>query len=192
MRATEVEHLAAPATDAPRAIEKMAKQDFMTMMDRSAKRNNTLGMAVSSSIENRMILDDTDVESSILTYLFWNALCGNRGNILRMVEAIRKKYAKVIDYDLKDGDQTGIPVISHSGDPSWKRVWKIEEDDSNIHISLGITDERGEELFNRVNELLGNKLSITSIMEEVSKDCKHPNEIAYCCYVIGRIGSSPA
>jgi len=78
-------------------------------------------------------------------------------------------------------------------------VVEIEPESSSINDSFGITMKRCLELQKKVNEVKnlkdanGKRGSLTLIMVEISKECKHANELAWICFIIGaNVGESQA
>jgi len=171
-----------PAVDTPRGIERMAKSDFGLLLDRIAKRNNTIGMAISSSIQNRMVMDDTDIEPSIVHWCVYHSINGNTKELIRMMESIRFKYERTMELKARPMDRM-IDLSPSSNDKT--TVTDIYEDSNMIHNALGITNERHLELIDITNNALRSTKTISSAMEHLSKECKHPNELAFCSLVIG-------
>lgn len=70
------------------------------------------------------------------------------------------------------------------------RVHYINPDADTIDAGLGISEERMEELQVCMEDLFrdkgtGDTLCIEEIMEAISCKVKHPNELAFVCYVLG-------
>jgi len=62
----------------------------------------------------------------------------------------------------------------------------IEVSKSNsINESLGITDERRNELIKTIMRAEIDADSVTSVAEIVSKECKHPNELFFIAFSYG-------
>lgn len=171
-----------PAVDTPRSIERMAKADFSLILDRTAKRNNTIGMAISSSIQNRMVMDDTDIEPSIVHWCIYHSINGNTKEVIRMMESIRFKYERTMEIKPKLMDRF-VELAPTSLDKT--TVAEIYEDSNMIHSALGITHERYLELVDITNSALQSTKTISAAMESLSKKCKHPNELAFCSMMIG-------
>lgn len=64
-------------------------------------------------------------------------------------------------------------------------VTHIEESDQ-LNVSLGITEERRHELVNLMSKY-ENCNSFSDLFERVSKEVVHANELAYICFLIGRV-----
>ena len=64
----------------------------------------------------------------------------------------------------------------------------INDDDESITGTLGISDERRNELYEITKTALVNE-TITTVLAEVSKYVTHPNELAFVCFLVGhRVG----
>lgn len=67
-----------------------------------------------------------------------------------------------------------------------------EDNDNKLHRYLGITNERAIELGNAVDDIekksykKNGQYHNGDILVETSKICKHPNELAMCCFIIGQ------
>ena len=66
------------------------------------------------------------------------------------------------------------------------RVVEIDETAKTINEGLGITEKRCEEIAKVVFESEKKETNIVKIMECVSLECKHPNELAFAIYVLAR------
>lgn len=60
----------------------------------------------------------------------------------------------------------------------------IDDENETISGTLGISDERKNELYEITKTALVNE-NITTILAEVSKDVTHPNELAFVCFLVG-------
>jgi len=64
----------------------------------------------------------------------------------------------------------------------------IETETENYHKTLGITDERMDELMEVVREVVGRgDMGQAECMVECSKIAKHPNELGVMCFILGEI-----
>ena len=64
----------------------------------------------------------------------------------------------------------------------------IDDADDTITGTLGITPERKSELY-AITKTACAQESITNILAEASKDVRHPNELAFVCFLVGhRLG----
>ena len=63
-------------------------------------------------------------------------------------------------------------------------VKEIQEDNDNMCVSLGITDERKEELAKIIAPIFKDHNRTTEAIAKASVHCKHPNELAFCVVVI--------
>lgn len=71
--------------------------------------------------------------------------------------------------------------------PNYKdlvRVVIVEDNDSSITGTLGITDERTEFLTKLIHKQFENPLKVTDIMVNISEQVLHPNELAFCIYQV--------
>lgn len=71
-------------------------------------------------------------------------------------------------------------------------VTEITPESNNIEEALGLTPERCEELVNiahRVKEtkIDGKRTTMSYTFQEISKECKHANELIWIGFVIGSI-----
>ena len=64
------------------------------------------------------------------------------------------------------------------------KVLIIDDADKTITGTLGITPERRDELYAIVKKAYVSD-NITNILTEVSEHVKHPNELAFVCFLIG-------
>ena len=74
------------------------------------------------------------------------------------------------------------------------RVTMINPESNILSENFGITDERMQYLVDKANEYVRKKsdkventygLNMSELLEEISKECKHPNELAVICLQIG-------
>jgi hypothetical protein len=65
-------------------------------------------------------------------------------------------------------------------------VFKVELGADNITTALGISEERGDKLLAMCKETFHNKTDVVDVLEEVSKECLHANELAYCTWVVAK------
>ena len=74
------------------------------------------------------------------------------------------------------------------------RVIIIDDESSNIGKVLGISDEREDQLQDIVKAAFeGDDTTITDNLAEISKHCKHANELAFCSFHLGaHIGKGKA
>ena len=56
---------------------------------------------------------------------------------------------------------------------------------SSLSECLGITDKRTDQLIGAIKESVKKDDTIGGAMVLLSKECKHPNELAACCFVLG-------
>jgi len=64
----------------------------------------------------------------------------------------------------------------------------IDDESETITGTLGISDERRNELYEITKSALVNE-TITTVLAEVSKDVTHPNELAFVSFLVGhRVG----
>lgn len=68
-----------------------------------------------------------------------------------------------------------------------KLLVRIIEDESDmLNVKLGISDENLNRLFNIAKPLLEKGVGVSEIMVELSKHCKHANELVYIIFALGR------
>lgn len=66
-----------------------------------------------------------------------------------------------------------------------------KDNNNHLHTYFGITDERCKELINIINNIEDECFIKTGnyhngdILVEISKHCKHPNELALCVFTVG-------
>lgn len=66
------------------------------------------------------------------------------------------------------------------------RVIVIDDESTNIARVLGISEEREDQLEKIIQEIYRVEDStITDSFVEISKNCRHANELAYCCFHVG-------
>lgn len=66
----------------------------------------------------------------------------------------------------------------------------IDDESETITGTLGISDERRNELYEITKSALVNE-TITTVLAEVSKNVTHPNELAFVSFLVGhRIGKN--
>lgn len=66
------------------------------------------------------------------------------------------------------------------------RVIVIDDESTNIARVLGITEEREDQLEEIIKKVYHVEDStITDNLVDISKHCKHANELAFCCFHIG-------
>lgn len=66
------------------------------------------------------------------------------------------------------------------------RVIVIDDESTTIARVLGISEEREDELEEIIKEIYHVEDStITDNFVEISKHCKHANELAFCCFHVG-------
>lgn len=66
------------------------------------------------------------------------------------------------------------------------RVILIDDESTNIARVLGISEEREDQLEEIVKSVYEKEDStITDNLVEISKHCRHANELAYCCFHVG-------
>jgi len=185
MRSSNMVGAQVPVTDTPRSIERMVKGDFLLLLDRMAKKNNTMGMVMSCSIENRMIPDDTDIGPAIVHWTIFHSINGNTDEMARMMKSIRFKYERAMNTSLPNKEmKIDLTILSSDAGRSVADIF-VEKD--QVHAALGITDERRAELDKLMDKTLKEESTITRTLEKVSKDCLHVNEIAWCSFVIGQL-----
>lgn len=61
----------------------------------------------------------------------------------------------------------------------------IDDNGEEMSDQLGVSRERAEELSFLVEDIIAVAVDPAEVMARVSHECKHPNELALLCYVIG-------
>lgn len=70
-------------------------------------------------------------------------------------------------------------------------IVKIIDDDSDqITVNLGISDEEGQRLEKHIFLLLREHPNLSTVLHEISKECKHANQLAFACFALGRVTSN--
>lgn len=64
------------------------------------------------------------------------------------------------------------------------QVYEIVRDTDNVVEALGMTEERAEKLTTICERYMAIADNVVEVMEKVSKDCFHPNELYYVSMVI--------
>lgn len=61
---------------------------------------------------------------------------------------------------------------------------EVEPDGCDVWTGLGITEKRAKELIKIGHQLVRDHNSIHIMMVELSRHCKHPNELGFACYML--------
>ena len=64
------------------------------------------------------------------------------------------------------------------------RVYEIERDTDNVVVALGMTESRASELATLCEIHMSKADNVVEVVEIVSKECKHANELYYVSMVI--------
>lgn len=64
------------------------------------------------------------------------------------------------------------------------KVLVMDESKKSVDAFI-ISKERSDELTNIISEIVKINEEIISVLVDVSKYCVHPNELAFCCFIIG-------
>jgi hypothetical protein len=67
------------------------------------------------------------------------------------------------------------------------KVAIIDENNSNLYYTLGITDERRDELIKLVKDNFNKHNDISKAYAEMVDNCKHLNEVIVCVIIFERI-----
>lgn len=62
---------------------------------------------------------------------------------------------------------------------------EIDSESKSFHGALGISDDRAEDLMNELHKKMLDRKKLHLMMVEMSKICKHPNELAFVCHHYG-------
>lgn len=65
------------------------------------------------------------------------------------------------------------------------RVYCIDPDSNKINLSLGISNERAEELINKSKRIWKTEKTISGALEKISLFCKNANELCYINFYSG-------
>jgi hypothetical protein len=57
----------------------------------------------------------------------------------------------------------------------------------NLDLTLGITDERSDELLEFIKSSISNNDYVTNALNDITKICKSNNEVAYALCLAGKI-----
>ena len=101
----------------------------------------------------------------------------------RLSDALRTKYTKSTGEEIAPIKPQ--VVVRHRGNNELNRVREIQPDGQTVAESLGITPERADELCTMVATETEYANVISTIISNVSKECVHPNEVAYVSFVVG-------
>jgi len=71
------------------------------------------------------------------------------------------------------------------GEHSNCQVVEVEEDTDQLHIALGITQERLKELKNITEEEVNKSNNLFLVFNRISSRLNHPNELAFAMYALG-------
>jgi hypothetical protein len=76
-----------------------------------------------------------------------------------------------------------------AGNP-YLKIIIVDDESTKIAATLGITDERYDELCNMAKDVWNSNKTITDAMSKASVYAKHANELAVICFTFGTICQS--
>ena len=93
---------------------------------------------------------------------------------------LRHVYWKAFARKYKLSNVDGTPV----------KVTLIEPDACCTYLKLGMTEDRAKELTKSLLAIYNTKSDIVEVIEAVSVECKHANELAFCMLTLVEIHSA--
>lgn len=120
-----------------------------------------------------MIMDDTEIVDAIVHHVLYCSINNDLDGIKRLMQSIHQKHEMVME-GKKDHQPEGV------------LVHEIEEGESRVSKALGISEERESVLLSQLQEIMNEGISVSASLQKMSTYCIHPNEVAYCSYVMGR------
>lgn len=67
------------------------------------------------------------------------------------------------------------------------QIWEVEKDCESLPHSLGMFDDRTEELYQICVQAMKDATNIVSVMVICSKECKHANELYFCAIITNKL-----